>query len=63
MPAPRLVDAMVEFVDTRQEQLVAKYTHLVPQSQAHTESDLYSVPRDVLMLPHGPVAQRSPTSA
>ena len=38
-----LVDAMIEFVDTRQETLVARYMHVVPQSQAHTESDLKRV--------------------
>ena len=43
--APRLVDVMVEFVDTRQEQLVI--AHLMPQSQAHTGGSP-SVPRDVL---------------
>ena len=63
VPARRLVDAMIDFVDTPQETLVARYMHVVPQSHTHTESDLKRVVTHVLMLPQGPVAQRLPTPA
>lgn len=56
VPARRLVDAMVAFVETSQEELVARYMHAVPQSHAHTASDLQYVRTHVLMLPPGPVA-------
>jgi hypothetical protein len=56
VPARRLVDAMIEFVDTPQDELVARYMHVVPQSDAHTASDLQRAVTHVLMLPSGPVA-------
>jgi len=56
VPARRLVDAMIAFVETSQEELVARYMHIVPQSHAHTASDLQYVRTHVLMLPPGPVA-------
>jgi len=56
VPARRLVDAMIAFVETSQEELVARYMHIVPQSHAHTASDLQCVRTHVLMLPPGPVA-------
>lgn len=56
VPARRLVDAMIAFVETSQEELVARYMHVVPQSHAHTASDLQYVRTHVLMLPPGPVA-------
>ena len=56
VPARRLVDAMIDFVDTSQDELVARYMHVVPQSQAHTASDLQRVRTHVLMLPQGQVA-------
>lgn len=56
VPARRLVDAMIAFVETSQEELVARYMHIVPQSHAHTASDLQHVRTHVLMLPPGPVA-------
>ena len=56
VPAPRLVDVLLEFVETSHDDLVARYMHHVPQSHAHTPSDLDCATRDAFKLPHGPVA-------